>query len=215
MVDRVELEMGDDPPSWYLVDQGVSIEPGVAAGATQCKSPNLDGLANEIVSAVQLRGSVIELSSRVKERLVKVLLDSGATGNFISDAMAIALKLKITSDVDFQDLMLTDGSKVWTVGYVQFTMNCGSYKGKIIAKVFPNLSKECILGMPWLVQENTIIDWQWRQVTIQRSGSVITLPVVGRHHVKPIIQTVNLCSTKQVESWFCRWKVDQAYLGFI
>ena len=43
---------------------------------------------------------MIELSSQVKERPVKVLLDLGMTGNFISDAMATALKLKITSDVD-------------------------------------------------------------------------------------------------------------------
>ena len=146
---------------------------------------------------------------------MKVLLDSGATGNFISDAMATALKLKITSDVDFQDLTLADGSKVWASGYVQFTMNCGGCKGKNIARVFPNLLKECILGMPWLVQENPIIGWKRRQVTIQRSGSFITLQVVRRHHVKPIIETVNLCSRKQVERWF-RWrKVDQAYLGFI
>ena len=101
-----------------------------------------------------------------------------------------------------------------TAGYVQFTMNCGGYKGKITARVFPNLSKECILGMPWLVQENPIIDWKWRQVTIQRSGSVITLPIVRNHYVKSIIETVNLCSAKQVERWFRRQKVDQAYLGF-
>ena len=73
---------------------------------------------------------------------MKVLLDSGTTGNFISDAMATVLKLKITSDVDFQDLTLADGSKVWTAGYVQFTMNCGGHKEKIIARVFPNLSEE-------------------------------------------------------------------------
>ena len=108
---------------------------------------------------------------------MKVLLDSGMMGNFVSDAMATALKLKITSNVNFQDLTLADGSKVWTARYVQFTMNCGVYKGKIIARVFPNLSKECILGMPWLVQENPIIDWKRRQVTIQCLGSVITLPV--------------------------------------
>ena len=56
---------------------------------------------------------------------MKVLLDSGTSGNSISDAMATALKLKITSNVDFQDLTLAYGSKVWTAGYVQFTMNCG------------------------------------------------------------------------------------------
>ena len=199
MVDRAKLEMGDDPLSRYLVDQGVNTGPGVAAGATQFESPNLDGPADEIVLAVRLHKSVIELSSWVKEPPMKVLLDLGVSGNFISYAMATALKLKITSDVDFQDLTLADGSQVSSAGYVQFIVNCGGYKGKILARVFPNLSKECILGMLWLVQENPIIDWKWRQVTIQRSSSVITLPVVRRHQVKHIIETVNLCSAKQVE----------------
>ena len=120
-------------------------------GVTQCEIPNLDGPANEIVSAVQLCGSVIELSRRLKERPVKVLLDSVTTGNFISDAMAPTLKLKITSHVGFQDLTLVDWSQVWTIKYVQFSINFGANKGIIIARVFPNLLNECILGMPWLV----------------------------------------------------------------
>ena len=45
---------------------------------------------------------------------MKVLLDLGMTGNYILDAMAIVLKLKIISDVDFQDLTLANGSQVWT-----------------------------------------------------------------------------------------------------
>ena len=51
-MDKAKLEMGDDPPSRYLVDQGVGTGPTVAAGATQCKSSDLDGPADEIVSAV-------------------------------------------------------------------------------------------------------------------------------------------------------------------
>ena len=45
-----------------------------------------------------------------------------------------------------------------TVGYVQFVMNCRDYKGRIVARVFPNLHKEWILGIPWLEYENPIID---------------------------------------------------------
>ena len=201
--------------SRYLADQGVSTRPRVAVGATQWESPNLDGPDDEIVSAVRLCKLVIELSSRVKERLVKVLLDSGAIGNFISDAMATILKLKITEDADFQNLTLAEGSKVWTAGHVQFTINCGGYKGKIVARVFPNLSKQCNLRMHWSVQENPIIDWKRRQVTIQRSGLIITLPVVRIRQVKPIIETVNLCSAKQVAQWFRGRKVDQTYLRLI
>ena len=35
--------------------------------------------------AVQLCGPVLELAGRVKRRPIKVLLDSGSTGNFISE----------------------------------------------------------------------------------------------------------------------------------
>ena len=101
---------------------------------------------------------MIELSSLVKKPQVKMLLDSGATNNFISDAMATALKLQVQEDEEFHELTLADGTIVLTVGHVQFMMNCGDYKGKIGARVFPNLHKECILGMPWLEYKNPIID---------------------------------------------------------
>ena len=61
---------------------------------------------------------MIELSSSVKKRLVKMLLDSSAIGNFISDAMATALKLQIQDDEDFHELTLADGTIVPTAGYV-------------------------------------------------------------------------------------------------
>ena len=57
------------------------------------------------MSAIHLQGRVIELSNSVKERLVKMLLDSGATSNFISDAMVTALNLQVQDDEDFRELM--------------------------------------------------------------------------------------------------------------
>ena len=94
-------------------------------------------------------------------------------------------------------------------------MNCGDYKGRIVAKVFPNLHKECILGIPWLEYENPIIDWTRRQVTVQRPGCILTLLVMRKRQMKPIIEIVNLCSAKQVARWFHWRKVDKAYFAFI
>ena len=49
---------------------------------------------------------------------MKMLLDSGATGNFISDAMATMLKVHVQDDEDFHELTLADGIIVPTTGYV-------------------------------------------------------------------------------------------------
>ena len=108
----------------------------------------------------------MELSSSLQKRLVKMLIDSGATGNFVLDAMVTALGLPILEEEDCHELALADGTVVLTTGWVQFMMNCGDYKGRVVARVFPNLHKECILGIPWLEYENPIIDWTRRQVTI-------------------------------------------------
>ena len=216
LVDRAEPEMGDGLPSRSLVVQSGSTGPGVAAGESHSESPRQGGPVDEdIVSAVRLRGRVLELSSTVQKRPVKMLIDSGATGNFVSDAMVTALKLQVQQDEDDDEVTLADGTVVSTAGYVQFVMKCGDFKGKIVARVFPNLHKECILGIPWLEYENPIIDWTRRHVTIQRPGCILTLPVVRRRQQKPSIETVNLCSAKQVARWFRRRKVDQAYLAFI
>ena len=123
---------------------------------------------------------MIELSRLVEKRPVKMLLDSHATSNFILDAMAITLKLQVQNNEDFHELTLANGTAVPTAGYTEFVMNCGDYKGKIVAKVFPNLHKECILGMPWLEYKNPIIDWIRRQAIIQQPDYILTLPVMWR-----------------------------------
>ena len=61
---------------------------------------------------------MIELSNLMKKHPVKMLLDSRATGNFISDAMATALKLQVQDDEDFHELTLADGTIVLTTGFV-------------------------------------------------------------------------------------------------
>ena len=95
-----------------------------------------------------------------------MLLDSGSTGNFVSTQFVAAVGLQVQSDPDWQEITLADGSKLKREGQVQFTLQCGGYKGKISARVFPNLHKEIILGIPWLSQVNPIIDWAERRVKV-------------------------------------------------
>ena len=158
---------------------------------------------------------MIELSGTVNKNIVKVLIDSGATGNFISEELIIAWGLRVEPEPQYEELTLVDGSIVKAAGRVQFNLRCGDYRGKITARVFPHLHKELILGMPWLIQENPVIDWARGQVTIQRQGNVLTLPVYQHQVNEPSMDVVSVCTAQQMLSWFRRNVGEETYLGVI
>ena len=56
----------------------------------------------------------------MKGRPIKVLIDSGATGNFISDYIVTTLNLEVVPEAHFDELTLLDGLVVKAAGYVQF-----------------------------------------------------------------------------------------------
>ena len=78
------------------------------------------------------------------------------------------MELEVQLKQDFEWLMLTDGSEVHAQGHIQFVLHCGSYKTKVLARVFPNLHEELILGILWFVEENSTIDWAIGRVTIEQ-----------------------------------------------
>ena len=67
----------------------------------------------EIVLVFCLRECMIELSNSMKH-LVKMLLNSGTTGNYILDAMAAPLKMQVYKDEDFHGLTLANETIVLT-----------------------------------------------------------------------------------------------------
>ena len=151
-----------------------------------------------ISSAVRIHGNVLELAGRVRGVSTRVLLDSGSTGNFISTQFLTAVGLPVQPDPEWEEITLADGSKLRTEGRVQFQLRCGGYKGKILARVFPNLHKEIILGIPWLREANPSIDWIQRRVTVTARGSDITLPMTQQRGEDNMAAEVHFCSAKQL-----------------
>ena len=65
-------------------------------------------------------------------------------------------------------MTMADGSSVKTLGRVQLNVKCGGYQGIVKARVFPQMTKPMILGMPWLVEENPHINWTRSTVVVQQ-----------------------------------------------
>ena len=101
----------------------------------------------------------LELAARIGRRPMRVLVDSGSTGNYIDARGCTARRIKIETEDGSEELKMADGTVVKTEGRVQFVLKCGGYRGQISARVFPNMNKPMILGIPWLSKENPHIDW--------------------------------------------------------
>lgn len=105
--------------------------------------------------------SLVKLSGFVAGHLAVVLLDCGATGNFVSSAFVQKHQL-VTSSLPQQDtVVLADGSEQQTCSLLQAASLCiGSYTDSLDLVALPLSGYDVILGMPWLHHFNPTIDWR-------------------------------------------------------
>ena len=74
------------------------------------KHPESDG--GGISSVARIRGTMIVLAVRVQGQRLRVLIDSGSTGNYLNARCQTTLDLEVKPEEDFERLTLVDGSKV-------------------------------------------------------------------------------------------------------
>ena len=76
-----------------------------------------------ISSVVHIHGQALELTRVVRKRPVKVLIDSGSSGNYISASACTGWGLGPMLDEDNEkEFTLANGAKVQTKGHVQFQL---------------------------------------------------------------------------------------------
>ena len=75
-----------------------------------------------ISSVVRLWGAVVELRARVRGGQLRSLVDSGSTGNYISDRCLAVLNIPVVPEDEHENLTLADGSVVQAQGYAQFML---------------------------------------------------------------------------------------------
>jgi hypothetical protein len=110
----------------------------------------------------------IILRGTYNNHLAKILIDCGATGDFISCKFVKAKKIP-TSERTLLAITLADG---WTqetcaTQTTSLTLCIGPYSSQLNLDLTTlNDDYDIILGMPWLQQTNPIINWADWQLTI-------------------------------------------------
>ena len=119
----------------------------------------------------------LELVARIGRRPLRVLVDSGSTGNYIDAQECATQRIKIEAENKPEELKMADGTVVNREGRVQLRLKCGGYRGDISGRVFPNMNKQMIPGILWLSKENPQIDWTQATVVMKKGQDWISLPL--------------------------------------
>ena len=156
----------------------------------------------------------LELATRIGRRPLRVLVDSGSIGNYIDARECTTWRIKIEAEDQAEELKIADGTVVKTEGLVQFVLKCGGYRGQISTRVFPNMNKPMILGIPWLSKENPHINWTQATVVVNKDHHWVSFPLAKPLQTNPV-HLANEISASQANQMLKRKAVERAFLGII
>ena len=84
------------------------------------------------------------------------LVDSGASYNFMSSALAKSLGWKIMPAV--MHVQLANGENLRSLGQVSGLVTCGKWRVWVFF-IVRDLAFDVVFGLPWLVATNPRLDW--------------------------------------------------------
>ena len=157
----VEVVQGmiKSPSLWDFSIDIADIPEGPAVGTLGNSPWRPTDAISGISSAVGFSTPLVEVVARICGRNVKALIDCGSMGNYISDSLVPALRMELVPKKDFEVLELANTAAVNVQGHVSFWLDSKEFSCRAIARMFPKLRSEVILGTPWLIKENPNIDW--------------------------------------------------------
>lgn len=115
-------------------------------------------------AACQLRGYAIS-SQRMLP--IHILIDSGATEQYLSTEMARNLQVEIEKDRKPYWVQVANGTYVESVGKASLTIQINQYRVELVARVLELPGYDFILGFEWLRTANPQIDWQQLRIQVR------------------------------------------------
>jgi hypothetical protein len=146
------------------------------------------------------RNSVFRTACKTKDRVCKVIVDSGSTDNLVSTEMVEKLELETTDHPNpYKFSWLQKGHQVNITKQFLVDIKIGGYNDKILCDVIPMDVCHLWLGRPWQYDRNVIHDGRMNTYTLERNGRTHMLYPIEDKEVKPEVNnTVLLMSGKEL-----------------
>jgi hypothetical protein len=133
----------------------------LAAEGIATRGNPLESLGITSVNAVEngFSRDLLYFMGRLGKRMVRILIDGGSMGDFVSDELVKSMKVK-THPVPNQTLSFANGEQALCNKEIQDTeLSIGEYTDCVKLKLAHLPHHDVILGKPWLERYNPDIDW--------------------------------------------------------
>ena len=159
---------------------------------------------------------LLKLKGTIGGKGALILVDSGASSDFISETFVARHHLPATQVEQRQTVTLADGSKCETAKVVEEVgVQMGEYKDCLSFLSLPLTGYDAILGMPWLEKNNPKIDWVNRRIELVNQA-IIAATLEQRKNNNSYSQLLQLNSLivgkRQVRKMLKRNEVESAFL---
>jgi hypothetical protein len=146
----------------------------------------------EVESSVQ-RNRLFQTACKTKDRVCKVIVDSGSTYNLVSTEMVERLELEtIDHPSSYKVSWLQKGHQVTITKQCLVEFKIGGYNDKILCVVIPMDVCHLSLGRPWQYDRNVIHDRRMNTYTLEKNGRTHMLLPIKDKEVKPEVSNIVL-----------------------
>jgi hypothetical protein len=153
----------------------------------------------ELEEPVQ-RTSLFRTSCKTKDRVYKVIIDSGSTDNLVSTEMVEKLELKTTAHPNpYKVSWLQKGHQVMVSQQCQVEFKIGGYKDEILCDVIPMDVCHILLGRPWQYDRKVIHYGKKNTYTLEKNGRThMFLPIEDKDKETEASSSILLMSGKEL-----------------
>jgi hypothetical protein len=138
----------------------------------------------EVENPVQ-RNNLLRTSCKTKDRVCKVIVDSGIIDNLVSTEMVENMELEtVAHPSPYKVSWLQKGHQVIFTKQYLVEFKIGGYRDEILCDVIPMDVCHLLLGSPWKYDRNVIHDGRKNTYTLEKNGRMHMLLSIEDKKVK-------------------------------
>jgi hypothetical protein len=146
------------------------------------------------------RNNLFKTTCKTKDKVLKVIIDSGSTDNIVSTEMVDKMELKTTRHPrPYKVSWLQKGHQVMITKQCLVEIKIGGYKDEISCDVILVDVCHILLGIPWQFNKNVIHDGRKNTYTLEKNGRThMLLPIKEKREKEEANTSILLMSGKEL-----------------